>query len=306
MKILKYVLPVGFIALSLQGCQKEEEVIYTDISNFYKDNGVPVQELTINASQSSGIYTSRYTMISADSGAFVNSNNQVVTGPVVLKVRELLTKKDMILSGVFSVSNGKPLVSAGEYYIEATQNGEQLQLAYHDALRIYMPVYDPAPYSFYEFYAEDPGSSSGWGDTQDTVPVFVTTGGGVGPGLYYDFGVNSLGWINCDHFVNSSDPMTKVRAQVNGSLFTTENTKCFIVFNDLNSAAEMWLEPPYYTPGMMYELPLGLDVTFVAISIVNGKYYSAFQSTSITDGHTEQLSLTPTTLADIKAQLANL
>jgi hypothetical protein len=293
----------------LQGCKRDEVINTKSLADFFQENGVPDQFFTINTDTVSYFVTTNYTGVLVDSGAFVNSSNEIVIGPVTIRLKEMITKKDMILSGIFPVAGGQPLVSGGEFYIEAIKNGEKLRLARPNAITLGIPCKDTIRKTNYRgFYETNLTAETDWGTPSDTIVPFSNGMAGPGSvsGFYYDFTVDSLAWINCDHFYSAGGVMTDIKANVIGSQYIESNTKVFLAFTDENSASYMSKESGLYVPSGGYQLPLGLNITFVAISIVNGQYYSAFQSTSVTPGHIENLNLSPTTLDDFKTQLENL
>jgi hypothetical protein len=296
---------IGLLGLlSLQSCKRDEPIEGKTLEGFFEENRVQDQIFTMNADSGSTFITSNYIYMGIDVSPFLNSNNDTVTGNVTIRLKEIMTKGDMILSGIFSVSGGKPLVSGGEFYIEATQNGEQLHLSRPDAIYLFIPITDSIPVNDYRgFYEPALTSNTDWGTPSDTISADFTIGGSSGS---YTFGIDTLNWINCDYFYSFTGAATAVKANLTG-MHTEANTKVFLTFNDYNSACMLYRETgSLYSPGSEYELPVGLNVTFVAISLINGQYYSAFQSTSISSGHIENLNLTPTTLDLFKIQVGNL
>jgi len=302
---LSSITLILFLAILIPGCKKDPPIISSSLADFFRENGVPEQHFAVDVSSYSYILTGQNVYISIDSAAFVNDSGQIVTGIVDIVIREITTKKDMILSGIFPVSGGKPLISGGEFHIEAFKNGQPLKLRQPEAVFLNINGYDPIPsYNFREFYATNLTENTNWGEPEDTVGVYWT---GIGTGYVYSFGLDSLNWINCDYFYNSLLPGTIVKAFVNGDQFDENNTRVFISFDTLNSSSMCYFHgDSIYSPGLAYNVPIGMPVTWVAIAKANGNYYSFFHQTSLASDHIEEISLTPTTLEEFKVRLNDL
>ena len=54
----------------------------------------------------------------------------------------------------------------------------------------------------------------------------------------YNFEIDSIGWINCDYFYNSTDPLTQVEV-VLPDTFNGNNSAVFIYYSDINSVASL-------------------------------------------------------------------
>ncbi len=48
-------------------------------------------------------------------------NNNLVSGSVTVSLKEILSVKDVLFSGVFTESDGKLLASGGEFFFEITE-----------------------------------------------------------------------------------------------------------------------------------------------------------------------------------------
>ncbi len=209
----------------------------------------------------------------------------------------------MILSGIFSVSGDQPLVSGGEYFIKATQNGAELKLVSASHVLVSSTQKGVQDKNMQVFYANNMDENTTWGSP--TITDTVKIGIDFTNIFYYAIPVNNLHWVNCDHFLNVPGIKTDVKATINGS-DNNNNTKVFVSFDSLNSASLFsFYSNPYFTSSIK-QLPIGLKVTFVALSKINGNYFSAFQSTTIIDNHIENLTLSPTIIDDFKLQLDTL
>lgn len=114
---------------------------------------------------------------------------------------------------------------------------------------------------------------------------------------YYIFSVAKLGWINCDRFLES----TKT---VDYFVQTEEkDTKIKMVFKDIDGVL---MANPIDGKFVFSKVPIGRQVTIVAIKNTNGQFQTAFQEVTISDKPMETLAFKETTLTELKQQLEKL
>lgn len=312
MKKLIFILAASMV-VSFLSCKKDSETPTPNtINDFFVQNGAPVQTFTINSGTFNSVNGAQGTKIYVYANSFVTQANQPITGNVIVELREIFSKKDMILSNAPTTSGGKPLISGGEIYLSAKQNEQKLKLASGSELYVMMPAGQNPSSQMKKFYASNLDENSDWNvaDTTTAIQVIQDTSNNSN---YYSFPVDSMNWINCDYFYSIPGPTSTIAVNV-GSDFDTSNCFVFISFNGQNSAARCYaysnhiFSPgSYYNlPSSYYTLPVGMNVTFVAIAKKNGQYYSAFKSSVITAAHSITLSLAATTESQIKHDLSVL
>ncbi|MBK5285908.1 MAG: energy transducer TonB [Bacteroidia bacterium] len=116
----------------------------------------------------------------------------------------------------------------------------------------------------------------------------------------YLFSSATLGWINCDRFLNEQKNIIafKIDAPEEGA------SNIMVVFKNMNSmmsAAYNKERKGYY----FERFPDGEPVTLIAIKTFNGKNFIAIKETT-TSATTEKLVFQPVTVAQIKEQMKNL
>jgi len=145
------------------------------------------------------------------------------------------------------------------------------------------------------------------GDTtqQDSIIIVSDTIGNCGWQDYYYF--DSLGWINCDYFYDSTVATTNVIAQLD-TIYNYTNTQFYMVFPSINSVASLYSNYSINngTFTNYYSIPVGLTVTFVCVSEIDGVYYSAFVNSTLVINHNESISMTQTTLSAIQSEINGL
>jgi hypothetical protein len=108
-------------------------IIYWAVFTFAQ-NLNDIQEFTINNDTDTTIITKNKTIIKIDKNTF-NSTNLVN-----LKIEEAYEKKEMVLSGLSTETDGNVLLSNGMIKIEAYENGKKIEIINDKNIQIIMPV----------------------------------------------------------------------------------------------------------------------------------------------------------------------
>jgi TonB family protein len=115
----------------------------------------------------------------------------------------------------------------------------------------------------------------------------------------YIFSISKLGWINCDRFYKTDDP--KVDYIVN--LENTNDIDIKIIFNKINS---ILTGSRKHTKYLFDSIPVGYNVTLVAIKYENDQYYLAVKKTTISKKEEPILVFKPVTMALLKEEMKKL
>lgn len=111
----------------------------TAADSIYGSTRPPVQHFTINGGVAKTITAAAGTTILFPAQCFLNAAGETVSGPVQVDIVEALALKDFISGGLATVSDGKLLLSNGMLYLNATANGQQLQLDTANPITVTMP-----------------------------------------------------------------------------------------------------------------------------------------------------------------------
>jgi hypothetical protein len=303
-------------AASFYGCKKNDNndennaADTTKISGFFNQNMVASQFFDINAGVSQYVTGNKGTKIYIFANTFLDQSNHYVSGTVHLELKEIYSKKDMILSNVTTTASDGHLISGGMVYVNAKQNGNQLKIAPNKYLGIAYPK--PASITGYpmrtwygKFDVQKnmmvwnlPDSISDSTYNVVSQPVYDSTNST----YYYNLPADSLNWINCDYFY-SQQPLTDVTVTV-PSIYNDTNTALFIVFSNMNLAAKFWnYNNHVYNLGGGYNVPVGINATVISVSQVGTDLYSSFNTLTIHSGQTLTVAPVLTTQADLITQL---
>ncbi len=297
------ILTVASLAVVMVSCKKdivERDNTYPGsyssngaLNSYFQQAGPQLQTFTVNAATGGVFYGNQGARLVIAPNSFVYQNMQPVTGSVDLQLIEVYGKKAIICSGGFTTSNGVPIESGGEIYINAWQGNNELELNPAGGITASIPAGLTTPPPMENFTASEIGEGADF-DRVDSSLVQITwdTSNVVAAQYYYNLQVYQFGWANCDVYMNSNSDLTDFTVSL-PQTFNHENTMVIISFTDYNTVSTMYTfdeETNAYVSGY-YKLPIGFDVTFIAISEINGQFYYTEHSTNIVEDHL--ISLTP-------------
>ena len=326
MKNFSFSLVVIFSVLFFFSCEKETETIIlpsninttpnsSQINKFFEDNlDEATQTINVNSSASNqSISSDKGIVYTFGSNTFINTLGNPVSGSFNIELVEALTKKEMmLLNRPTFTHSGRLLVSGGVVYLNATQNGQQLSINDSDPVMVSIPTNNDIPMDFFDGSFDNQGGF-GWDESEDDTVITNTNGNGQDTTFFedffsFDFEIDSIGWINCDYFYNSADPLTQVEV-VLPDTFNGDNSAVFIYYSDINSVASLsdYDTDGTFDLGASYSTPVGMEVTFVVISESDGTFFYNFVTNTITQDHVEVISaLTSVTEAELEVLLNNL
>jgi hypothetical protein len=272
-----------FAALSESALQNCTQGFTLDASNPY-----------ISFTSAKGVEVSLYT-------SCLTKNGNPVTGDIAVEFVEIFDRGAMALTnkptmGITTGGEQSLLISGGEFYINATQDGIQLQVTC--GISLYVPAaltggLDTDMQAFAGTVAGDgtvvwnPQNMEFWaGSSQGE------------PGAYNAY-LNDFGWFNCDKFANWSGPKTDVEVIVPQGYDYT-NSFVFIALTG----------EPNTLGNLSGEYPVGLEchIIFVSGNGADGWVF-AIKSVTITDNASYTFTpeeLLPGTEAEVVAAINGL
>ncbi len=153
MKIINRLYSIPVLALLLLvACDKKKQyspdppfASYTSLEDLFEKEQVQFKTLRFNSAIDNSFYGNSGTRYQLYANSLQKADGSAVTGEIDVQVREWLNKSDMIFSRMLPVSNGRPLISGGEFEINVTQGGEQLYLKQGSLLVVTVPQNGAAP-----------------------------------------------------------------------------------------------------------------------------------------------------------------
>lgn len=276
------------------------------------------QNFTVDAGTAQTITGTQGTKINLAANSFY-LNGSPVTGNIDVELIEAYDKGSMVLMGMTTMGkdwlgNYSPLISGGEFFFKASQNGQVLDI---QGTR---PQLSSAPFPTANFNsnmqsfiltADTSSADSVWTNNPDS--TFYNCADSVqvslGQSTYcFQFGDNNS-WVNCDYFYNWGSSLSPITVNL-PSAYIGSNTNVLISFDGLNVITGLYdSTPSVFSTGNGYEVPIGQAVNIILISEQNGVLEYAIIPTTISSNHSTtivQSSISTTSAANLQLLLANL
>ena len=221
-------------------------------------------------------------------------NGNPVTGTIDLEYIEIFDKGTMAVTnkptmGRMDNGNLSLLISGGEFYINAKQNGQQLQI--NCGINLTIPTsltngFDPAM-TLWEGIIEN--DSLAW-EEMDNEDGENGVGGGENPndgegGMFYYAYFGNFGWTNVDRFYLDPRPKTTLLVDVPEG-YDNQNSAVYLSYDgEGNALAKL---DTYTNEGYFSEhygmLPIGLACHAIFVTEENGQFRYAIKAATIQAG----------------------
>jgi len=260
---------------SITACKKDKSAPnYAKADDFMASHAIKEQSFTGNAATGFTITGEKGTKVTFAPNAFVDANGGTVTGNVTVTLKEVLSKKEVLFSGVMTESNGQLLESGGEILVKAKKDGADLRLnpaLQNDGAKVEIPkvMNNKDLGLFVQDKRQQPGGANGTGQQQQSpytwnpAPYYPF---GNGPNSY-SFSLPSFTWVNCDRFYSDPNPKTTITAlpsfQDNNQV---TDLQVMLVFRNISTVITL----PYDFTIQQFQsyqnsLPIGLQADLVII-----------------------------------------
>ena len=270
----------------------------SSISTFFDNNlESEIQTFTINPSTDYMVTGINGTTLFFNANTFEDMNGYTVSGLIEIEMIETQSNKEMLLwNRPTTTTDGQLLISGGIVYVNVSQGGNQLSINDNAPIQVSVPSDNYIAMDYFTG-SEDNNGRFGWElddtDTVTTNTADTTNWNPNGGGLFtFDFTIDSIGWINCDIFYGTGDPLTGVQVELPDS-FNGTNSAVFIYYSNLNSVASLYdydEDGVFDLGGWSYATPIGQNISFIVISEINGSFYYAIVNATILNGHYEIIS----------------
>jgi hypothetical protein len=306
MRTVKFLVKISFaglLFLNMTRCDEEVKILEGPkpdseaLFNWFNESGDNnEQHFSINSSTGGNVTGSKGTTLQFSPNAFSTLSGDAVTGNVDIELIEIYDRATMLVTnrptnGKWENNSIKTLVSGGEFYVNATQNGNQLKPKTNftivaptentgeidQDMRRFTGVAACASDSCNIIWEEDDNKGIEIGE-------FQVTGGF--KTAYYVY-QSKFGWTNIDRWYNDPRPKTTIFVDVPDGF---DNTNCavFVTYDGESTALASFdiydkdkkLFAEHY--GL---IPVGLKVHFILISIIDEEIHYAIQPATITENH---------------------
>ena len=268
-KFLLHSTVIAALVITAASCSKDKATTpdptagQIKADDFKAKYAVKEQSFTGNAATGFVVTGEKGIKITFPANAFKDSiTGDVVTGTVTVKLTEILSKKDIVLSGPMTESYGQLLVSGGEFKVKATAADGRVLVPGDSAIQVAVPqvmkagdmnLFVQAPRKVDGNNVPPPDYANTW------IPAPYAPFG-MGDNAYI-FTLPSFTWVNCDRFY--SDPNPKTTITVSPDFQDTDSVssiQVMIVFKDITTVITL---PFNFQLGQfqsyLNSLPVGLE-----------------------------------------------
>jgi hypothetical protein len=253
----------------------------------------------------------------------VYPDGRTATGQIQLRYRAITDRAQMVLSNAPTVTTtGELLESAGEFYIQALQDGQALRLRQGSGLSFFTPPTNrvsAASAANMQLFIGDTTQTPGlaWvlnpatdsASRVQAIPVQATPQSnmymysvGLWPNSLSNPNLGKLGWINCDAFWNDPAPRVRVTVTVPAAVVNDPNTRVYLVFRSRNSVMSLYQQ----NGNSEYEVsnvPAGQQVTAVVLRTDGQSYYYGEQTATSGANQSFNVPLQAMSESDIVAKV---
>ncbi|MGE0637061.1 MAG: hypothetical protein AB7G44_01530 [Bacteroidia bacterium] len=262
----------------LTGCKKDK----LTFDSFKSNNETPSQHFTVQGGVATQIHGNKGCTVSFAANSFSVIDGVTYNGTVEIELKELYTKREMIISGVPTGRDSSLLVSQGVYYLKAQKlNGDELVISEFSISKEWSPY--PTDQTVLPFLGGSRYGSEddfGWSNTSGSVTDTVYNGDTGYYTMYLAstyYAEQNFNWINCDFFWGDTLERGDIALPCLG---VPNNAKSYLAFKDINSVAR----GNYYNGEFYFSnFPVGREVTFLAYYIDDGKIFAATTELTIAD-----------------------
>lgn len=324
MKSLKKISLLLLVSIALTSCSNDDNNPVTgpivpsaqSFSNLQTAalNSV-TQNFTMTAESGLATFTSTNGVTIKLNGSGLRKDGNPVTGLVDVKYSEIFDGGKMLTTDKTTMgmqANGQMalIISGGEFYINATQNGVQLttvspiQLLIptsltggpNPAMTLWTGQTPTTTSNMLGWIATDPGPTGANG-------VNINPANGQGEGSY-NATLPGFGWTNVDRFYNDPRPKTTLLATVPAGYDQT-NSAIYLHYDGLGSSLAKF--DRYLTTTQQFsehygQIPIGLVCHAIFVTEDNGQWRYAIKAFTVQNGDIYNFTLSETVLGN-QAQL---
>ncbi len=260
---LSAVLLIGF-----SSCNKFKTTAHTG-REFLLRQGPKTQHIGPGVTQ----FTGERGMSFSVSGPYISlATGDTIEGQPEFWLVEYLNKKDMMYGGLSTTSGGYVIVTGGAFSLATRVNG---QLVRPSNVLFQVPADLPNP-EMSIFKGVNSESTISWLPPSPielaTLAIVDSTSTG-GPGYggsfypYPSWYLSGVVRINCDYFLNSSEPLTDISVRPeSGSSFSSLQLSVSLLFDNEEVYMNGWYNPVTSLYGFP-NLPIGESVNCIAVGV---------------------------------------
>lgn len=267
------------------------------------------QEFTITAEDGTTTLTSENGVKITINGSCLTKDGNPVTGDVKIEYVELFDKGNMLVTnkptmGIMPDGKRNLLISGGEFFIKATQNGAELATTCNITLLVPGSLTDGVDtgMTLWKGIIDDEGNLA-WEDARKA-DGNGGKGGVQGEGTNYYVSFGNFGWTNVDKFYSDPRPKTTILVDAPEG-YDNNNCAIYLSYDGEGTNALAKLDT-YTAEGLFSEhygqIPVGLACHIIFATEDNGNWRYAIKGVTIQANDVFTFTMAETTVGT-EAQL---
>ena len=294
-----FLLLSGLFCIAFISCKKDRVPAktvtgdYASPSSFYTQYQQPEQVFQIDSLSSGPLFGKEGTQLFPDKNIFMYPNGSNFTYPYTIKLIEIYTGKDMILSNMPSVATSNILETGGEIRARAFKGTQELVLRPGKKFHMQLDSNKTLLTGMSVYYGFVSNSINDWTKNLSSLDPTIspdTLSSVVNTPYLYSMNIGRMGWVNCARLYTSSKPTSVLTFTATGT--NTQNIDVFIVFTSIHSVMKAYNMKSY-------PIPDGTPITVVAISRdLNQNSSLVYDKQTITVNGNQQVALNLVTTTD--------
>ncbi len=276
------------------------------LHNFFNETEPQARDFTIDASRMTIIVGTQGIRFSFQPFSFQDLTGQPVRGEVQLQLREIFRKGDMILANRMATSEDRLLECAGQFGLFAFQNGLPLETT--QPITVEVPVHyglvNPVGMRLFvgshsTVLPYDAEKIFDWKLVNDK-PLKIKKLHGK---KYFQFTISEFNWYGCQCFYAKKSGRAMVSARYLSDLEDFDDQAAFLVFQDIQSVARMYLSGQRFTA---FNMPTGLSATVVIIAVKERQLYLGIHAINNLSSQLVQVPAVPLSVQQLLGTLQEL
>ncbi|MBK7873236.1 MAG: hypothetical protein IPJ74_22480 [Saprospiraceae bacterium] len=179
----------------------------------------------------------------------------------------MFDKGEMILNNLMTTSENRLLVSAGQFFLQVTQNQQPLELT--EPLKVEIPIHSKLSNTVAARLFEGSFSTMlpftaekvfDWKLLQ-TKPLKIRK---IADKKYLHFTIKRFNWYSCQYFYTKKPSRNMVSARCLSDVECFDDQAAFIVFRDIHSVAPMYFNGNKFTT---FNIPSNLAASVIIIGL---------------------------------------
>ena len=243
------------------------------LANFLAGKAAKKLIKTIDANRSTTVVSPNGIRFIFPPHCFSDLSGVLVSGEVQLHLCEVFGKSQMVLTNLGTTSENRLLESAGQFYLQATQEGKPLKLI--QPVSVEMPVILSLSNkiavklfagSFSTMLAFNDDHVFDWRLADDrALPIRK-----VAEKKYYHFEIHEFNWHGCHYFYPKKTTRTMVGARAVSVIESFDDQAAFLVFDDIPSVVRMYDNVNGFTA---LNIPVNLAAKVILLALKDEQLY---------------------------------